>query len=84
MGRILNDGSFKPKPSIQKQLEWMQQRPQPMQVFRKGTTVKVFMGAGWATGKVEESSTTSCIVYIKMGNKRVTVYDRRNIKETSA
>lgn len=84
MGRFLKDGTFKVKPSTQKQLDWMQQKPQPMKVFRKGSTVKVFMGAGWATARVEQSSTTNCVVYIKTGSKRVTVYDRRNIKESAS
>lgn len=83
MGRFLKDGSFKSKPSTQKNLEWMAQKPQPMRVFRKGTSVRVFMGAGWANAKVEYSTTQSCVVYIKQGNKRVTVYDRRNIKDAS-
>lgn len=80
MGRFLHDGSFKPRPSSLKAAEWMAQPPQPLDVLRKGTSVKIFMGAGWASGTVTESTRTACVVFIKARNKSVTVHDRRNIK----
>jgi len=58
----------------------MEQSPQPLPVFRKGTSVKVFMGAGWQAASVTNSSRKRCEVKLKQGNKTVNVFDRRNIK----
>jgi sRNA-binding protein len=45
---------------------------------RRGTAVKVFMGAGWEKGKVIRSQRDSCTV--QLANRSATVYDLRNIK----
>lgn len=58
----------------------MEQKPHPLPVFRKGTSVKVYMGAGWQAGGVVESSRDRCEVTLRQGNKTVIVFDRRNIK----
>ena len=81
MGRMLKDGTYKPKPSAAKASERMQQAPTPLPIFRKGTIVKVFLGAGWSKGRVEHSDKTRCVVFLKIGSRRVTCYDARNLKE---
>ena len=84
MGRFLRDGEFKPKPSALKAYERMPQPPTPLPVYRKGTPVKVFIGAGWGRGTVEYSDKHRCTVYFKIGSRRVTVYDARNIQQDSS
>lgn len=59
----------------------MQQLPTPLPVFRKGTPIKAYIGAGWGKGVVEYSDKHRCVVYLKIGNRRVTVYDARNLIE---
>lgn len=81
MGRFLRDGEFKPKPSALKASERMQQPPTPLPVYRKGTPVKVFCGSGWLAGSVEYSDKSRCVVFLKIGSRRVTAYDARNIKQ---
>ena len=78
--RVLKDGTIKYKKSALAAAEWMQQAPLPMRSFRKGTFVKVFMGAGWQAGGVVQSSRDRCEVTLRQGNKTVIVFDRRNIK----
>ena len=81
--RILKDGTVKLKKSALKSADWMQQDPLPFPIFKVSTTVRVFMGAGWKIGTVEDSKKDSCLVYLKQTRQRVRVYDRRNIKEGS-
>ncbi|WGL30669.1 transcription elongation factor [Synechococcus phage S-CRES3] len=81
MGRTLKDGTFKPKPSATKASERMLQPATPLPIFRKGSQVKVFLGAGWGKGRVEYSDKVRCVVYLKIGSRRVTCYDARNLKE---
>ena len=84
MGRFLRDGEFKPKPSTVKAGERMQQPPTPLPVFRKGTPVKAFLGAGWGKGVVEYSDKVRCVVFLKIGSRRITVYDARNLQQDSS
>lgn len=81
MGRFLKDGEFKPKPSTVKAGERMQQSPTPLPIFRRNTNVEVFIGAGWGKGTVEHSDKVRCVVFLKIGQRRVTCYDARNIRE---
>jgi len=83
MGRMLKDGTYKPKPSALKASERMSQPPHPLPVFRKGSQVQVFIGAGWGKGTVEYSDRDRCVVFLKIGSRRVTCYDARNLKEVS-
>ena len=46
--------------------------------IRTGSTVKVYMGAGWDRGTVRLVSGSSCCV--QLAKRMVTVYDLRNIK----
>jgi hypothetical protein len=59
----------------------MQQAPTPLPIYRKGAHVEVFLGAGWGKGGIEYSDRDRCIVFLKVGQRRVTCYDRRNIRE---
>lgn len=54
-----------------------------MPIFRKGTPVKAYLGSGWGKGKVEYSDKVRCVVFLKIGSRRVIVYDARNIMEDS-
>lgn len=81
MGRFNKQtGEFTPKPSTVKAGERMQQPSTPLPVLRKGTQVSVFLGAGWGKGTVEWSDKVRCVVFLKIGSRRVTCYDARNIK----
>ena len=80
MGRFLKDGDFKPKPSAVKSAEWMQQEPRPMRSIRKLTEVRVFMGAGWQSGKVVQWTKEGITVWLSRAQKNVVVRDNRNIK----
>lgn len=62
----------------------MQQKPFPLPVYRKGTKVQVFLGAGWSVGIVLESSQEKCFVQLKNNNRNISVFDARSIKEMSA
>ena len=85
MGRFNKlTGEFTAQPSTMKALERMYKPATPMPVFRKGTAVKVFLGAGWGKGKVEYSDKVRCVVFIKIGSRRVTCYDARNIMEDTS
>lgn len=84
MGRFHKEtGEFTPKPSTVKAGERMQQPPTPLPVFRKGASVKVFLGAGWGKGTVEYSDKIRCVVFVKIGSRRVICYDARNIQQDS-
>jgi hypothetical protein len=52
--------------------------------MRKGTLVKVFMGAGWDAGKVVEWRASGITVYLTRKKKTVTVRDNRNLKEDTS
>jgi hypothetical protein len=82
MGRFNRQtGEFTPKPSTVKAGERMQQAPTPLPVFRRGTPVEVFIGAGWGKGSVEQSDRNRCVVFLKIGQRRVVCYDARNVRE---
>jgi len=85
MGRFNKlTGEFTAKPSTMKALERMYKPATPMPIFRRGTAVKVFLGAGWGKGKVEYSDKVRCVVFIKIGSRRVICYDARNIMEDTS
>lgn len=58
-------------------------RPHPLPVFRKGATVSVYLGSGWAAGYVTDSSRDRCTVHLAKGQRSVTCNDARNIKPRS-
>ena len=77
----MND--YKAKKKALEQAAWMNQPPHPLPIMRKGTTVQVFRGAGWSKGSVIFSQKDKCVVRLYQGDKTVTVYDRRSIKQGS-
>lgn len=79
--RVLSDGTIKYKPSVMKAVEWMTQEPLPMRSMRKGTNVKIFMGAGWSKGTVVNWASSGITVYLAREKRTVTVRDNRNLKE---
>ena len=81
--RILRDGTIKYKKSALDHAEWMAQDPLPMRSFRKGTMVRVFMGAGWSKGKVVQWTKDGVSVWLLRKQQTVVVRDNRNIKEES-
>lgn len=48
--------------------------------LRKGTNVKVFMGAGWEKGVVVQWEKSRCTVRLNRGNKTVVCHDARNLQ----
>ncbi|MGB0873635.1 MAG: hypothetical protein ACPGSE_00130 [Synechococcus sp.] len=60
--------------------ERLSMRPHPLPVFRKGTAVQVFVGAGWAKGSVTDSTRDRCTVWLPQGRRQVTCSDARNIR----
>lgn len=54
----------------------------PMPIFRRGTPVSIYMGAGWEKGTVTESTKRHCSVRLSRGTNRTrTCFDARNIKQ---
>jgi hypothetical protein len=81
--RTLKDGTVKFKPSAVAAAERMAQNPTPLPIYRRNTTVRVFMGAGWQQGAVVDSTKERCVVELIKVRRSVTVYDSRNITEQS-
>lgn len=48
--------------------------------LRKGTNVKIFMGAGWEKGVLIDWQKNRCTVRLNRGNKSVVCYDARNLE----
>jgi sRNA-binding protein len=80
MARILKDGTYKPAPSAAKRSERMSGSIQFQDALRKGTNVKVFMGAGWEKGVVVQWEKSRCTVRLNRGNKTVVCHDARNLQ----
>ena len=80
MARILKDGTYKPAPSATKRSERMSGPIQFQDALRKGTNVKVFMGAGWEKGVVVQWEKSRCTVRLNRGNKTVVCHDARNLQ----
>ena len=80
MGRTLRDGTYKPAPSAAKRSERMSGPIQFQDALRKGTNVKVFMGAGWEKGTVVQWEKSRCTVRLNRGNKTVVCHDARNLQ----
>lgn len=80
MGRMLKDGTCKPAPSAAKRSERMSGSIVFTDALRKGTNVKVFMGAGWEKGVVVQWEKSRCTVRLNRGNKTVVCHDARNLQ----
>ena len=70
----------KSKPKVVSDHERLNRAPFPMPIFRIGTTVQVYLGAGWSTGRVVSSKQDKCQVTLTMGNRTITVFDARSIR----
>lgn len=55
----------------------------PLPIFRKGTKVQVYLGAGWSTASVVSSKQDRCQVILVTGNRTLTVFDARSIRPVS-
>lgn len=84
MGRILKDGTFKPKPSAEAKSARMSGPVTFDKALRKGTNVKVFMGAGWEKATVVQWEKTRTTVKLVRGNKTVVCRDARNLEILSS
>ena len=80
MARLLKDGTYKPAPSAAKRSERMSGSIVFTEALRKGTNVKVFMGAGWEKGVVVQWEKSRCTVRLSRGNKTVVCHDARNLQ----
>lgn len=61
----------------------MQQPALPMPMFPRDTLVKVFMGAGWAKGSVQQSDKDGCSVWLLQLRRTTRCKDARNIQRAS-
>ena len=80
MARLLKDGTYKPAPSAAKRSERMSGSIVFTEALRKGTNVKVFMGAGWEKAVVVQWEKSRCTVRLNRGNKTVVCHDARNLQ----
>ena len=80
MGRFLKDGEFKPKPSTLKKTQRMYGPISFETALRKGTNVKVFMGAGWEKGVVVQWDKSRVTIRLNRGSKTVVCHDARNLE----
>ena len=80
MGRMLSDGSFKPKPSAKKRSERMLGPVQFQTALRKGQNVKIFMGAGWEKGSVVQWEKSRVTVRLARGGRNTVCHDARNLE----
>lgn len=80
MGRLLKSGEYKPAPSAAKRSERMSGPTQFEDALRRGTSVKVYMGAGWEKGTVVQWEKSRCTVRLNRGNKTVVCHDSRNLE----
>lgn len=83
MGRMLKDGTFKVKPSALKKSERMSGPIEFQSALRKGTPVKVFVGAGWEKGSVVEWSKQRVAIRAARGGRTIMCYDARNLEVLS-
>jgi len=80
MARLLKDGTYKPAPSAVKRSERMSGPVKFETALRKGTNVKVFMGAGWEKGTVVQWESSRATVRLNRGSKTVVCHDARNLE----
>ena len=51
----------------------------PLPVFPRNTAVKVYVGAGWAKGTVNDSTRDACTVWLTQQRRTTRCHDARNI-----
>ena len=77
--RQLKDGTIKFKPSAEKAAARMSGSIKFETALRRGTLVKIYMGAGWAKASVVEWAKDRCVCRLARGGSTVVVYDARNL-----
>ena len=81
MGRFNKQtGEFTAKPSTVKKIQRMYGSIAFETALRKGTNVKVFMGAGWEKGTVVQWDKSRVTVRLNRGSKTVVCHDARNLE----
>ena len=81
MGRFNKaTGEFTAKPSVHKKIARLYGSIEFETALRKGTPVKVFMGAGWEKGVVTDWQKNRVGVRLARGNKSVVCHDSRNLE----
>ena len=81
MGRFnKKTGEFTAKPSIMKKIERLYGPIEFQTALRKGTLVKVFVGAGWEKGTVTEWTKSRVSVRLNRGSRTVICHDARNLE----
>ena len=65
--------------SVQTEQQRLKMPAHPLPVLERNQDVRIFMGAGWAKGKVIRSDLDGCTVRLPQPQKTVRVRDARNI-----
>lgn len=79
-----SQGSIKTKKAALEAAAWMNQRPYPLPVFRKGDIIEIYRGAGWSKARVIESTAKGCSVKILQNDQFANVYDARCVRPASS
>ena len=72
--------SIKTKKAAIDAAAWMNQKPYPLPVFRKGDVVEIYRGAGWSKATVLNSTAKGCSVRIMQNDQMTNIYDARCIR----
>lgn len=78
------EGMVREKKAVNAAAAWMNQRPNPLPVFRRGELVEIYRGAGWSKASVIESTARGCSVKILQNDQFTNVYDARCIRPLSS
>lgn len=73
-------GSIKTRKAALEAAAWMNQKPYPIPVFRKGEMVEIYRGAGWSKATVLNSTPKGCSVRIAQNDQMTNIYDARCIR----
>lgn len=65
---------------MSKEVERMLGPRHPLPIYRRGQSVRVYMGAGWAKGTVDQSDRNGCTVYLSQLRRTTRCHDARNIQ----
>ena len=78
--RILKNGEVRYKASAYKEGERLSGESCPMTIYRRDTLVQIYLGTGWAKGRVCESTKKHCSVRLLKDQRLVSCSDNRNLK----
>lgn len=59
---------------------WMNQRPNPLPIFKQNQNVLVYRNQSWTKGRVVSSSPSGCVVNLDQDSTIFRVYDARCIR----